>query len=203
MNARASAEKGAVTDVDMVRNAHLPGDHHVVSGGARAGDADLADDHVVSAKAAVVANLNEVIDFCADADARGSECPAIDGRAGADLDVIADIDVAKLRHFGMSAVLQTIAEAVGSDHGIGVHRYAVPNDRAIVEHDSRVEFDVFSQVTISADRHAVMQATARAEDTAGTDRRERPDPRVGSELSARMNRSSGVDSRRCGRQRRM
>ena len=41
------------------------------------------------------ADLHEVVDLGAVADARGLKGAAVDGRAGADLDVVADLDVAR------------------------------------------------------------------------------------------------------------
>ena len=53
---------------------------------------------------AVVGDLHQVVDLGAGADARGLEGAAIDRGAGADLDVVADLDVAQLRHLDVPAV---------------------------------------------------------------------------------------------------
>src|SRR5262249_14459724 len=60
---RAGAEDGAVADVDVVGDAHLARHHHVVAGAAAAGDADLADQQVVPADLAVVADHHQVVDL--------------------------------------------------------------------------------------------------------------------------------------------
>ena len=50
----------------------------------------------------VVADLHEIVDLRALADHRVAVCAAIDGHAGADLDVVLDDDPADLRHFEMA-----------------------------------------------------------------------------------------------------
>ena len=90
-------EHGAGADMHVIAHAHLPGHHDIVAGGRAAGDADLRADHIVPADAAVVGDHHLVIDLRAVADDGGRIGAAIDGRAGADFDVAADLDVAQLR----------------------------------------------------------------------------------------------------------
>ena len=61
------------------------------------------------------------------------------GGAGADLDVVADLDVAQLRHLDVPAVLQAIAEAVGAEDRVGVDDDPVAEDGAVVEDGVGVE----------------------------------------------------------------
>src|SRR5262249_56337208 len=106
------ADDGAGADVDVVGDADLAGHHDVVAGRRGAGDADLAGENVVLADLAVVGHLDEVVDLGAAADARGLEGAAVHGGAGADLDVVADLDVAELRHLHVLAVREAVAEAI-------------------------------------------------------------------------------------------
>src|SRR4051812_7754236 len=53
--AGAGGDHGPAADVDVVGNARLPRDYHVVARAGRAGDAHLADEQVVAADLAVVA----------------------------------------------------------------------------------------------------------------------------------------------------
>ena len=103
-DAGLGADHGPVADVDVIDDADLAGHHDVIAGAARAGDAHLADEQVVLADLAVVADLHQVVDLGAGADARRLEGAAVDGGAGADLDVVADLDVAELRHLDVPAV---------------------------------------------------------------------------------------------------
>ena len=80
-------QHGAVADVDVVADAHLPGHDHVVAGRGAAGDAHLRAEHVVAADAAIVGDHDLVVDLRPLADHGGAVGAAIDGRAGADLDV--------------------------------------------------------------------------------------------------------------------
>ena len=52
-----------VADVDVIGHADLAGHDDVVPGRGRAGDADLADEQVVPADLAVVADLHQVVDL--------------------------------------------------------------------------------------------------------------------------------------------
>ena len=70
---------------------------------------------------------------------------------GADLDVVADLDVAELRHLDVPAVLEAVAEPVGPEHGVGVDDHAVAEDGVVVEHDVRVEDDVVAEPAVAAD----------------------------------------------------
>src|SRR5262249_20656193 len=88
-HAGLGADDGPRADVDVVRDADLAGTHHVIARAAGAGDAHLADEQVVLADLAVVADLHEVVDLGAGADARGLERAAVNRRAGPDLGVIA------------------------------------------------------------------------------------------------------------------
>ena len=63
----------------------------------------------------------------------GLERAAVDRGAGADLHVVADLDVAELRHLDVPAVLHAVAEAVGADHGVGVDDDPVAEDGVVVQ----------------------------------------------------------------------
>src|SRR5262249_12930651 len=89
-HAGAGTDDGLVLDVDVIGHADLAGQNDVVAGAARTGDADLADKQVVLADLTVVADLHEVIDLGARADARGLEGAAVDGRAGANFHIVAN-----------------------------------------------------------------------------------------------------------------
>ena len=67
-HAGLGADDGPVADVDVIDDADLAGDHDVIARAARAGDAHLADEQVVPADPAVVADLHEVVDLGAFAD---------------------------------------------------------------------------------------------------------------------------------------
>src|SRR5436305_10075649 len=105
----------------MIADAGLARDDHLIAGPRRAGDACLADDDVARADLAVVADLHQVVDLGPRADARRAECATVNGRAGADLDIVADLDMTKLGNFHVLAIDVAIAEAIRPDDRIGVH----------------------------------------------------------------------------------
>ena len=153
----------SVADVDMVADAHLAGHHHVVAGGGAAGDAHLRAEHVVPADAAIVGDHHQVVDLRAFADHGGAVGAAVDRRAGADLDVGAQLDVAQLGGKLMPAIDQLVAESIGPQHRAGVDQAARADDRVFIEH------------CIGENSHVLA------------------DPRAGHDVDARMDRAAGAD----------
>ena len=85
------------------------------------------------------------------ADAGGLEGAAVDGGAGADLDVVADLDVAQLRHLDVPAVLQPIAETVRSQDRVGMNDDAVAQHGAVVEDGVGKNGHVVAEPAVPAD----------------------------------------------------
>ena len=68
----------------------------------------------------VMANLHEIVDFRALADDCFAKTSAINGRIGADLDIVADLDDADLRDFLMLALRKLVAiSQSGKESGCG------------------------------------------------------------------------------------
>ena len=107
--------------MQVIGDANLARHHDVFAGRAAAGDADLRADQVVAADAAVVADLHEVVDLRAAADDGGAVGAAVDRRARADFDVIADFDIAELGAELVAAIDGGVAEAVSAEHRAGVN----------------------------------------------------------------------------------
>src|SRR5262249_28325062 len=147
--------------VDVIGDADLPRDHDVVARTRRAGDADLADDQVVPADAAIVRDLHEVVDLRAAPDKRYRERAAVDRRAGADLDVVLEFDRTELRNLLMLAGVEPIAEAVRPDHGVGVNEDAMTDNRPVIQHRVRVDDDIIAEPTIRSDDGPAMNRAAR------------------------------------------
>ena len=61
-----------------------------------------ADNHAMPADRHIVADLDQIVDLGALADHGIADGAAVDGRIGADLDVVLDDDAADLRHFQMA-----------------------------------------------------------------------------------------------------
>src|SRR5581483_10604785 len=120
-------------DVHVVGDLEVPEDHagpahRAVPPDARAArDADAARHSGVRADAHVVPDLDLVVQLHAVLDDRVFERAAVDGRVGADLDVVADHDGAHLRDLGPALAVARHAEAVGADHRPRVHDRAAPD----------------------------------------------------------------------------
>src|SRR5262249_39443236 len=183
-----------VTNMNVTHNAYLAGDHHIVASAAGAGNAHLADQQIVSADPAVVSDLHEIIDLRSFADPRGLERAAVDGRAGADLHVVADLDVAELWHLDMSAILKAVAKTIRANHRVGMHDHAVAKDRAVVEHDVGMQDYIIAEAAEPADGNAMIDSAACAHQCSFPDGRERVDTRQRAKGSGGMNERLRVDA---------
>src|SRR5262249_27342768 len=128
------------------------------------------------------------------ANARRAKCGAVDGRAGADLDIVGDLDVAQLWHLDVPPILQPIAEAVRANDGVGMHDHALTEDTTVVKDHMRMKDYIARQPAEVTDRHARMQPAAVADDALLTDDRERADSHAATEPGRRMNVSGRMDS---------
>jgi len=127
----------------------------------------------VLADLTVVANHHEVVDFGPAAHPRRLEGATIDRGAGADLDVIPDLDGAKLGHLRVAPFLKAVAEPVRAEHRVGVEGDALAEDGAVVEHRVRMQDHIVAEAAVSADDRARMEDTASPKDCAPRRQRRR------------------------------
>ena len=99
----------------------------------------------------VVADMDEVVDFCAAADAGFVERAAVDGGVGADLYVVFDDQASDLRGLLVASGLRVahVAEAFTAQDGARL------NDDAVAECCARVDGDVGVDAAMAADYHVV------------------------------------------------
>ena len=128
------------------------------------------------------------------ADPRRPESAAVDRRAGADLDVVADLDVAELRHLDVPAVLEPVAEAVGPEHGVGVDDRRGGRGRCRRRARRGGTGHVVAEPAVSADDDAAVDAAAGADDAAFADDGERVDARVRAQARGRMDDGERIDA---------
>jgi hypothetical protein len=121
------------------------------------------------------------------------EGAAVNGGASADLHVVADLHMPKLRHLDMPAPLQAVAKSIGPDHRPGVDDDAVAQDRAGIQHDVGVQLHVVPQPTVAAHDHARRQVYPRPDDHARLDRRPGGNRRPGAEPNAGVDHRAGMD----------
>ena len=89
----------------------------------------------------VVPDLHEVVDLRALADDRRPERAAINRHVRADLHVVAEDDVADLRHFAVHPCVQHVAKSVRADDRAGM------DPHALAEFGARIKRDVRKQNT--------------------------------------------------------
>ena len=102
-HAGLAAENDAGADMRVVADAHLAGEHRAVAHRAGAADAHPRDQNHVFANLAVVADVDQVIHLGSAANLCLLQRAAIDGRVGADLNVVFDEQRALLRKLGVRA----------------------------------------------------------------------------------------------------
>src|ERR1700693_5377513 len=98
----------------MFADADLAAENDILFDGDTAGEAGLRGDHHVFSDLAVVADVYEVVDFRASANAGCIQGSAVDGGVGADLDVVFDFQAPDLRKLFVTAsrLIAHVAEAV-------------------------------------------------------------------------------------------
>ena len=139
-HATLGADGRVVGDVQMPRYADLAGEDAVLAYFGGAGDSALGGHHGVVADLDIVGDLAEVVDLDPVADDRGFHLGLVDGRPGADLDIVADDDIADVLDLLPSPVRERrVAESVGSDDSVGVDDHIVADDHSRIDDDSRVD----------------------------------------------------------------
>ena len=159
----------------------------MVAEGRAAGDADLRGDEALAADAHVVGDLDEIIDLGAPPDHRLAEAGAVEGRVGADLDVVFEDHVADLRDATDLAVDGLITEAIGADDGAGLDAAAGAEDAVVADDDAGLE------PAIDADRSAGTDMAAGFEDRAGGDGSAFTDDAEGADVGGRIDLGGGRD----------
>ena len=155
----------------------------------------------MASDAAIVSDVNQIVDFSSFADGGYAQRGAVDTGARADFHAVSDFHAADLRKFLVSAAGHDEAESVGSDDAARVQDHVVADARAAVNMDARVkramlpDFDACGDRAAGTDRGARADADVRAEGREGSDEGGGRDGRAGSDDGGRMN----TGRRRCGR----
>src|SRR4029453_5594474 len=100
---RLAGHRDVVADLDVTGDPDHPPAHAAAAGRRAAGNATAARDHRVLADADVVTDLDQVVDPDAVLDDGVAERATVDGRIGADLDIVADHGRAELRNLDIAA----------------------------------------------------------------------------------------------------
>ena len=79
------------------------------------------------------------------------ERAAIDRGVGADFDIVADFDDARLRKFPVAAFAESVSEAVGAHDRAGMNLDAIADAHTVVQSDARMDAAVFADPATRAD----------------------------------------------------
>src|SRR5215813_8870329 len=190
------AQHGAVSDAHVIADSHLTAQDDALSDAARARDAGLRRDHGILTDLDVVGHHDEVVDLHAAPHDRWSERAAIDGRIGADLDVVLDHHAAHLRDLTVCRPIPRITEAVCAQHGAGVNDHPAAHAHAFADHDVRVEDRVLADLGTRAHVDEWMEAGVRADHGSGLDDGQRAHGRRRMHAHTRGHACRGIDSGR-------
>jgi len=126
--------------------------------------------------------------------ARRPAARAVDRRVGADLDVVADDDVADLGHLVVAPGVERVAEAVAADDDAAVED-APPADRALLaDRDLGIDEAVVADDRARADVAPRHEHGAVADDRVGLDDAVGADRDSGADVRRRREHGAGVDA---------
>src|SRR5581483_3933481 len=162
-DATAGPEHRARFDPRLVADADLPADNGIVLHNNSSGETRLGRHYDVPSDAAVVGDVDHVVQFRAVADGSDAQSGAIDAGVGADFDVVADLDAADLGKFLVVTARECKPEAVGPHDAPGVQDGAIADSNLVVNRDVRVQRARRADLDIRADR------TSRSDAAIGAD----------------------------------
>src|SRR5262249_29566490 len=133
-------------DARFVADSHLAADHCVIFNDDSTGQSGLSRDYNVTADAAVVPDVDHVVELHAVRDFCHAQSYAVDAGVCADLDIVPDGDGANLRKLFVTFFRANESEAVRAKDAAGMQ------DHAVAYGDTIVNGDVSMQDAIAADR---------------------------------------------------
>ena len=180
-----TSDHGAGFDAGVIADSNLASHDDVVFDGDAAGEAGLGRDDDIFSDQTVVADVDEVVNFCALADASLVEGPAVDGGVSSDFDVVFEDETTDLRGLLVASGVRIadVAEAFAAEDGSSL------DYDAIAETDSGIDGDVGIDAAVGADFDVV------ADYRAGSDGRFVSDFCVFSDYGARADGYVLADSR--------
>jgi hypothetical protein len=154
-----------------------PADNAVLAHRHTTGNPRTSSQHGTGADVAVVSHLYQIVDLAAIADYRIVQRAAIDGRIGANLDIVADGHRTDLRNLDPVLALRRETEAIGTDNRTGMNNHPLTDPATVVDGDIRIQdpavadTDIVPHHTAGMDDNAFAEADILAEDDIRRDRR--------------------------------
>lgn len=174
-NSALRRQHGSIADVKVSRRGGLAGHDATIADDGGSREADLTAKKRILSHFTGMADLNEIIDFCAAANARFAYGSAINGAVGLDFDVIFDDRRAHLLHFAPAAVfLARKAEAVCPDDGAILQNDAIADLAIFADDGMTVREEIVSDARAAIDAYEAVQNGMAADDYVIIDKAERP-----------------------------
>src|SRR5262249_18763820 len=119
----------------------------------------------------IVADLDQVVEFCPATNSRAAESRAVNAAVRADLDIVFDHHAAHLQELDLAPVLVgREAEAVGADHHAAVNATSRADLGLVIDRNVGEDHSVIADAAVIADDHPRMQRHAVADDGVAADR---------------------------------
>ena len=194
MDARFRRGNRPIADRGPVGHPHLAGQDHAIPELGAAGDAHLGRQGATAAGHHPMADVHQVVDLGAGADAGFAHRGAVDRAAAAHLHALFQHHQAGLGHLAPAAGGGHKAKALRAHHGVGVNDAARGQPAAGMQHGAGVELTALTHLHIAVDHHAGMEDRASPDAAA---RRHHPmgaDMDAGADGGAGLNHGAGVDA---------
>ena len=137
-NTRARPDDRPWLNAHLIPHADLTADNRVVANSDSAGQAGLGGDYNMLADAAVVANVDPIIELGTLADGRNTQRGTVHTGIGADLNIVPQFHRTDLRNFVIPATRHFEAKAICADDGSGVENRPGTDAYAVINSDARV-----------------------------------------------------------------
>src|SRR5581483_4629039 len=128
----------------MIPDPNLSPDDDVIFRDRAAGKTGLRRHHHVLPDPHVMSHMHQVVELRAPPDHGGIKRSAVDGRIGADLDVIADLECPYLREFFIASALRITykSKSIASQHRPRVHHNPLAQPRSGINRHVRKQFAI-------------------------------------------------------------
>src|SRR5438874_11031080 len=137
-DATLRTDGGVIANLDMPNDTCLTANQDTLNDPDTAGNSGLRCDDRILADHNVVRDLHEIVDLCSLLNPGSAKTGAIDGRVGADLDIIVDLYNSQLLNFLLAAFDHFESKSVGANDRAAVNNHARANAGAFTNRYSRI-----------------------------------------------------------------
>jgi hypothetical protein len=187
-------DHGAIAEFDMTGNSGPRSDGNVVSKYGATCDPRIPAYNAVLTDSYIVADLHQVVNFCAVADDRGAKCRPVNRRIRTDFDVIPYQDDTDLRNLHLKLSLLGKAKTVRTQYGAavenapGADRYPFADRNMWIQHGAGADSNVPANETARMDDRGIADFSALVDDG------QRPDSDPSADPGVRRHNGRAVDT---------